>query len=49
VEAVNRHFSWGAHVRHYLALMDATADRVPSVRRAPRRSWTTPARPLISC
>ena len=49
VEAVNRHFSWGAHVRHYLALMDATADRVPRVRRAPRRSRTTPARPLISC
>ena len=49
VEAVNRHFSWGAHVRHYLALMHSTVDRFPRVQPAPRRSRTTPARPLISC
>ena len=49
VEAVSRHFSWDAHVRHYLALMDASVEQIPRVRPVPRRSRTTPVRPLISC
>ena len=49
VEAVSRHFSWDAHVRHYLALADASLDQISRVRPVPRRSRTASARPLISC